>query len=133
VNATEPRKLKACKLTGVGYRHISVTKGAFVAIIDSRFSHVFLEIAFIPGSNSHPPVTFATPAALEKSSSVNQQVTLLGNARRVAKPRANHMQWELTLQFGLPAGPPLLKLYGVEQSWPTRDAREAQESRHFGA
>ncbi|MCY3000016.1 MAG: hypothetical protein NT168_18125, partial [Planctomycetota bacterium] len=71
MNATEPRKLKASKLTGVGYRHISVTKGAFVAIIDSRFSRVFLEIAFIPGSNSHPStITFATPDALEESSSV---------------------------------------------------------------
>ncbi|MFM7976453.1 MAG: hypothetical protein ACKO8U_15365, partial [Pirellula sp.] len=34
----------------------------------------------------------------------DQQVTLLGDPRRVAKPGANHMKWELALQFRLPAG-----------------------------
>jgi hypothetical protein len=62
----------------------------------------------------------------------DQQVTLLGNARRIAKPRANHMRRELTLQFRLPAGPPLLKRNRMEQSWPTRDAGASQQSRHFG-
>ena len=37
------------------------------------------------------------------------------------------MQWELALQFRLPAGP-----HRVEQSWPTRDAGAAQKSRQFG-
>jgi hypothetical protein len=46
----------------------------------------------------------------------NQQVTLLSNAWRVAKPGANHMQWELALEFCLSAGP-----HRVEQSRPTRD------------
>ncbi|MFN6401845.1 MAG: hypothetical protein ACK449_18300, partial [Planctomycetota bacterium] len=32
------------------------------------------------------------------------------------------MQRELALQFRLSAGPPLLKPYIAEQSWPTRDA-----------
>jgi hypothetical protein len=74
----------------------------------------------------------ARPDTLGKITFGDQQVTLLGNARRVAKPRANHMQRELTLQFRLPAGPPLLKRNRMEQSWPTRDAGASQQSRHFG-
>jgi hypothetical protein len=38
-------------------------------------------------------ITFCTPAALAKSSSVTN------------KPGANHVQWELALQFGLSARP----------------------------
>ena len=90
--------------------------------------------------SGHPPQTnqslhhpLRDPGCLGEIIFGDQQVALLSDPRRVAKPRANHMQRELALQFLLPAGPPLLKLYGVEQSWPTRDAREAQESRHFGA
>ena len=38
------------------------------------------------------------------------------------------MQWELVLEFCLPAGSPLLELYRVEQSWPTRDSGAAVAS-----
>ena len=58
----------------------------------------------------------------------NQQITLLSDAWRVTKPRTDYVQWELTLEFRLSASP-----HRMEQSWPTRDARAAQESRHFGA
>ena len=34
-----------------------------------------------------------------------------------AQPGANHMQWELTLEFRLPTGS-----HRMEQSWPTRDS-----------
>ena len=51
----------------------------------------------------------------------NQQVTLLGDAWRVAKPRANHLEREFALQFRLPAG-----THRVEQRWPTRDAGATQ-------
>ena len=40
----------------------------------------------------------------------DQQVTLLGDAWRVAKPGANYVQQKHVLQFGMSAGPPLLKL-----------------------
>ena len=33
---------------------------------------------------------------------------------------------ELTLEFCVPAGPPLLKRYRMEPSWPTRDSGAAQ-------
>jgi hypothetical protein len=39
----------------------------------------------------------------------NQQVTLLGDPRRVAKPGTDDVQRELALEFRLPAGPPLSK------------------------
>ena len=58
----------------------------------------------------------------------HQQVTMLGDPWLVAKPRANHMQWEFALEFFLPAGP-----HRMEQSWPTRDAGAAKQSRHFAA
>ena len=38
------------------------------------------------------------------------------------------MEWELSLQFCLSASP-----HRMEQSWPTRDAGAAQESRHLAA
>ena len=57
----------------------------------------------------------------------NQQVTLLCDARRVAKPGTDHVQWELALEFRLPAC-----THRVEQSWPTRDSGASQQSRHLG-
>jgi len=56
----------------------------------------------------------------------DQQITLLCDTRRIAKPRADHVQRELALQFCLSAGSPLLKLHCMEQSWPTRDSCAAQ-------
>ena len=97
------------------------------------------EASPFPGTLPTPPIHSPLHHHLRHASRLgkillgDQQVTLLCDPWRVAKPRTNHLKWELALQFLLPAGPPLLKLYGVEQSWPTRDAREAQESRHFGA
>jgi hypothetical protein len=41
------------------------------------------------------------PGGLGKVIFGNQQVTLLGDPWRVAKPRANHMQWELALEVRL--------------------------------
>ena len=58
----------------------------------------------------------------------NEQITLLGDAWRIAKPGANYMQGELALEFGLSAGP-----HRVEQSWPTRDSGAAKQSRHPAA
>ena len=58
----------------------------------------------------------------------DQQVTLLCDAWRVAEPGAHLVQWKLTLQFRLPAGP-----HRMKQSWPTRDAGSAQQARHLGA
>ncbi len=57
------------------------------------------------------------PSRLRKIILSNQQITLLCDPWRVAKPTANHMQRELALQFRLPAGP-----HRMKQSWPTRDA-----------
>jgi hypothetical protein len=62
-----------------------------------------------------------------------QPINLLQDSWRVAKPRAHHMQRKIPLQFGLPAGPPLFKLYRMEQSWPTRDSGAAQQPRHLAA
>jgi len=69
-----------------------------------------------------------TPGRLGKIILGNQQVTLLGDPRRVAQPGTDHVQWEFTLQFRLPAGS-----HRVEQSGPTRDAGATQQSRHFRA
>ena len=46
----------------------------------------------------------------------HEQVTLLGDAQRVAKPGADHVRRELALEFRLSAGSPLLKPYSAEQS-----------------
>jgi len=63
----------------------------------------------------------------ERTKRVDQQVTLLCDAWRVAKPGADHVQWELTLEFCLPASS-----HRMEQSWPTRNTGAAQESCHLG-
>jgi hypothetical protein len=62
------------------------------------------------------------PSRLGKIVLSNQQVALLGDPWRVAKPGANHVQRELVLEFCLPAGSPLLKRNRVEQSGPTLNA-----------
>ena len=54
----------------------------------------------------------------------NQQVTLLCDPWRIAKPRADDVDRELALEFCLPASS-----HRMEQSWPTRDSGAAQESR----
>ncbi len=46
----------------------------------------------------------------------NQQVALLSDPWRIAQPRANHVNWELSLEFCLSASS-----HRVEQSWPTRN------------
>ena len=73
------------------------------------------------------------PCRLGKIILGDQQVTLLCDPWRVAKPRADDVEWELALQFGLPNGPPLLKLNRVEQSWPTRNVGASNQSRHLAA
>mgnify|MGYP003341451441 CR=1 FL=1 len=83
----------------------------------------------------HPPHTTSQshhhllrPSRLCKIILGHQQITLLRNPWRVAKPRANHVQRELALELGLSARP-----HRVEQSWPTRDAGASQQSRHLAA
>jgi len=57
------------------------------------------------------------PGCLGKIFLSNQQVTLLCDAWRVAKPGADHVQRELALEFCLSASS-----HRMEQSWPTRNA-----------
>jgi hypothetical protein len=52
----------------------------------------------------------------------DQQVALLGNLRGIAKPRADDVDRELTLELGLPTGPRLSNRYDMDQSWPARNA-----------
>jgi hypothetical protein len=58
----------------------------------------------------------------------NQQIALLCDAWRVAKPRSDDMQRELALEFRLSAS-----AHRMEKSWPTRNAGAAKQSRHFAA
>jgi len=60
------------------------------------------------------PAFLLRPRRLGKIILGDQQVTLLGNTWRVAEPRADHVQWELALEFCLQAGSPLLKPYRIE-------------------
>jgi hypothetical protein len=77
----------------------------------------------------HPPHTtyysplhhHLRPSRLGEIILGNQQITLLSDAWRVAKPGADYVQWELALEFCLPASS-----HRMEQSWPTRDAGTAQ-------
>jgi hypothetical protein len=78
-------------------------------------------------------ITFLAPAALGKIILGNQQIALLCDPWRITKPTADPVQGELSLQFGLSAGTPLLKFHTVEQSWPTREAGAAKQSRHLAA
>ncbi|MFM2094691.1 MAG: hypothetical protein RIS70_1815 [Planctomycetota bacterium] len=81
-----------------------------------------------PHTASHSHHNLLRPSRSREILLGNQQVTLLRDPRRVTKPGADDVQWELALEFRLATCP-----HRMEQSRPTRDASAAKQSRHLAA
>ena len=103
------------------------------SIVEIRYERPFPGTLPTPPNDSPLHHHLFRPNRSRKIILSHQHVTLLGDPWWITKPRTNHMQRELALQFRLPDSSPLLKRYRVEQSWPTRDAGAAKQARHLAA